>query len=480
MRTQTIHRKPPTRVPFVRDVHSFRFLRSAQHLIAKSIIHGITKRQHHKNRISTTNRPFSGIHSISSTESKQESRNEKSTIHLKKAAKKEMQSIVIPKSCHPRSRFVFWVLIVVVGSFLCDGRQFVSTRLKNSPIGIGISCALKKGSQNNRSSSRNRHSVVSSSASSLLDSGSSGFSLFDDCKDSSLVTDDHQSHSHTSNARHATVRSSEANTLRRTEIPTIVKSKRWGLRLSTRQHDDNNLINEELASLETQMVMPCDTKNEGMRSSASTRGGTAAVAIAAATATRSLFFWENMLGGAISRSVAQTVMHPANTMKTILQSSRGPDRVTLRELFKPSMFKMLTRGAGANFLLSVPHGAVNFAVLEVVRVKLNDFVTSVPFLANRIDSIGPALDFTSSAVSTICCSIVSTPQMMITDNIMAGNYPDLVGAIKGLYSDRGIAGFYAGWWPGLAGKIPSYVSLSICFACSYFVLAIVSFFRSFV
>jgi hypothetical protein len=48
--------------------------------------------------------------------------------------------------------------------------------------------------------------------------------------------------------------------------------------------------------------------------------------------------------------------------------------------------------------------------------------------------------------------------MMITDNIMAGNYPNLPEALVGLAKDRGIKGFYAGWWPGLAGKIPSYVS----------------------
>jgi hypothetical protein len=45
-----------------------------------------------------------------------------------------------------------------------------------------------------------------------------------------------------------------------------------------------------------------------------------------------------------------------------------------------------------------------------------------------------------------------------TDNIMAGNYANLPGAVQGLYANQGIAGFYAGWFPGLAGKIPSYVS----------------------
>eukprot|EP00980_Cylindrotheca_fusiformis_P004614 scaffold982_cov139-Cylindrotheca_fusiformis.AAC.27 len=172
---------------------------------------------------------------------------------------------------------------------------------------------------------------------------------------------------------------------------------------------------------------------------------------------RQLFFWENMVSGAVSRSVAQTVMHPANTMKTIMQSSRGPERPTIGQLFRPSMFKTLSRGAGANFVLSIPHGAVNFAVLEFVRGRMSKFVDSVPTLAKRKEKIGPGLDFLSSAFSTVCCSVISTPQMMITDNIMAGNYPGLKSACVGLYKQRGIQGFYTGWLPGLAGKIPSYV-----------------------
>ena len=45
---------------------------------------------------------------------------------------------------------------------------------------------------------------------------------------------------------------------------------------------------------------------------------------------------------------------------------------------------------------------------------------------------------------------------MICDNIMAGTYPNLYVATKSLMQDKGFAGFYTGWWPGIAGKIPSY------------------------
>jgi hypothetical protein len=140
-----------------------------------------------------------------------------------------------------------------------------------------------------------------------------------------------------------------------------------------------------------------------------------AVVASAAVTARPLFFWESMVSGAVSRSIAQTVMHPANTMKTIMQSSLGPDKPTLLDLMKPSMFRRLTYGAGANFILSLPHGAFNFAVLEAIREKMSQVVDSIPALERNKEKIGPGLDFFSSSIATICCSVVSTPQMMITD-----------------------------------------------------------------
>ena len=185
---------------------------------------------------------------------------------------------------------------------------------------------------------------------------------------------------------------------------------------------------------------------------------------------RPLLFWENMICGAISRSVAQTVMHPANTMKTILQtrSQAGTDRLTIKQLAQPKNIKLLTRGAGAQFLLSVPHGAVNFAVLEFFRRQTANLIARRRGQKETEVVIGPAVDFVSSAISTFCCSVVSTPQMMITDNIMAGTYPNLKRAVIGLAETNGLKGFYTGWWPGLAGKIPSYVSLKISHTVFFF------------
>lgn len=62
-------------------------------------------------------------------------------------------------------------------------------------------------------------------------------------------------------------------------------------------------------------------------------------------------------------SVAQTSLHPANVVKTLLQT-KGSFGAIL-----PLTWATLSRGAGAQFLLSLPNGALHFAVLEVRASK---------------------------------------------------------------------------------------------------------------
>ena len=183
------------------------------------------------------------------------------------------------------------------------------------------------------------------------------------------------------------------------------------------EDDESRQIRNAFIDHEDEATEIKHTMRPHLKQRASSETDTQAMIKAAAmtVATRPLMFWENMVSGAVSRSIAQTVMHPANTMKTIMQSSLGPNKPRLVDLMKPTMFRRLTCGAGANFVLSLPHGAFNFAVLEAIREKMNTVVASVPTLDRNKERIGPGLDFLSSSIATICCSVVSTPQMMITD-----------------------------------------------------------------
>jgi hypothetical protein len=189
-----------------------------------------------------------------------------------------------------------------------------------------------------------------------------------------------------------------------------------------------------------------------------------------------------------SHVVAQVAVHPMNTMKTILQHNRYAasnnnnfQKVTFRTLARPSNWRLLTRGAGTQLLFSLPNGAINYAVLEFVRSHMNNFVEQLmksqenagdcsSRQKERFSAIkplvatvtGPGLDFFSSCISTVCTSVIAAPQSMITDSIMAGVYPNLPSACVGIMKQgKGIRGFYAGMWPSLVGKIPSYVSYKL-------------------
>lgn len=156
-----------------------------------------------------------------------------------------------------------------------------------------------------------------------------------------------------------------------------------------------------------------------------------------------LSYIQSMTAGAVSRSLAQTIMHPANTYKTLLQLKRKKGPAIPRKI----TWERLLRGVDAQFLLALPHGAFYFFVIDQVKITLSRIVPP------KFDIIA---DFTSSAISTVICSVISTPQMVLTDRLMAGVYPSFKVALRSIYRKDGLRGFYTGWWPALAQKIPSY------------------------
>jgi solute carrier family 25 S-adenosylmethionine transporter 26 len=162
--------------------------------------------------------------------------------------------------------------------------------------------------------------------------------------------------------------------------------------------------------------------------------------VATAPPSTKMTYIQTMCAGAVSRTAAQIVMHPANTYKTLLQVKGAK---ALPKLTSDTIW----RGADAQLLLSLPHGAFYFSVIDIVKKRIQHFMPEkLQFLC----------DFTSSTISTVICSIVSTPQMVLTDRLMAGVYPSFPAALRSIMASEGPWGFYAGWWPALAQKIPSY------------------------
>lgn len=70
-----------------------------------------------------------------------------------------------------------------------------------------------------------------------------------------------------------------------------------------------------------------------------------------------LTYYGLMFAGAMARTAAATAVHPLNVCKTMLQTKGG--------VLPALTWSALSRGAGSQFIMSIPHGAINFAVTEV-------------------------------------------------------------------------------------------------------------------
>lgn len=164
---------------------------------------------------------------------------------------------------------------------------------------------------------------------------------------------------------------------------------------------------------------------------------------------RVLTYFGLMVAGAVARASASTAVHPLNVIKTMLQTKEGK--------MPEFTWHAMTRGAGSQFIMSVPHGAINFVITETTKTRLTKLVKDLQldrYFPQHL--LNPLMDFISSAISTFICSIVSTPQMVLTDRIMAGFYPNFPSAVYSVARDEGLKGFYTGWGPALVQKIPSY------------------------
>ena len=159
---------------------------------------------------------------------------------------------------------------------------------------------------------------------------------------------------------------------------------------------------------------------------------------AAPSNERCLDFYGSLICGAISRSLAKVLLHPANTAKTLAQTKgRGQNRViaeaaleglyvaqsgsrvltvppsggrkvvTAPQSLSPttgSGLKILFRGAGAQFILSSFLGAANFAVLEQTRKAMDsERFRSIFAKTSQTQSSDQRENAVAGATKRFCC-----------------------------------------------------------------------------
>jgi hypothetical protein len=166
-----------------------------------------------------------------------------------------------------------------------------------------------------------------------------------------------------------------------------------------------------------------------------------------------------MLCGAISRTMAALAIHPLHALKVNLQLEKDPKISVSQSLLSSSILPLLTRstltrGLGTQLLLTLPHGALSFAITETTKKWLRNTTSSLELFQNR-SGLDPVLDLLSASVASLACSVISIPQMLLTDRIMVGLYPNLRYGIHDILTTQGVRGLYRGWVPGMLLKLPS-------------------------
>jgi hypothetical protein len=144
-----------------------------------------------------------------------------------------------------------------------------------------------------------------------------------------------------------------------------------------------------------------------------------------------------MVCGALSRSMAALVVHPLHAIKVNLQlhrlSSTESTPLTMQLFASLLSWNVLTRGLGTQLLLTLPHGALSFAVTESAKRWLQKSGSQ----PSRLQVLNSVYDLLAAGLSSLVCSIISVPQMVLTDRIMAGIYPSLSSGYRSILQTQG-------------------------------------------
>lgn len=174
------------------------------------------------------------------------------------------------------------------------------------------------------------------------------------------------------------------------------------------------------------------------------------------TSGRNLTLREHAVAGGIARCAAQTAVHPLNVAKTMLQTHGGGEALRKALSTPTGARQTLTRGIGAQALLSLPNGAINFWALECARrfttAGLNSMSLSAP---------AQVVDVVSASFGTAIGTLVSLPQSVLNDQIMSGKHKNLRQAVRAV----GWRGLYppSTWRAALLSKVPSYALNWACY-----------------
>lgn len=143
-----------------------------------------------------------------------------------------------------------------------------------------------------------------------------------------------------------------------------------------------------------------------------------------------LRFSHRVIAGGASRALAQIILYPIDTLRTLAQTRDGK---TLADVG----MRALVRGCFTTSMFSLFMGSIQFSIFGHCRKH-----------------VGPLL---ASAAGAAASCIVSVPQEVIKQRLVTGIYPTFTHAVISIGRKEGLRGFYSAWKPTMARNVPTMI-----------------------
>jgi solute carrier family 25 S-adenosylmethionine transporter 26 len=138
-------------------------------------------------------------------------------------------------------------------------------------------------------------------------------------------------------------------------------------------------------------------------------------------------FRQAFVRGGVARSFGQAVLYPVDALRTLAQTRDGK---TLSDVGT----KALVRGCFTTSSFALAMGALQFSIFNSLK-----------------ESVGAPL---AAACGATASCLVSVPQEVIKQNLVAGVYPSFRSAVRSIATEKGLKGFYKAWGPTMSRNIP--------------------------
>lgn len=144
----------------------------------------------------------------------------------------------------------------------------------------------------------------------------------------------------------------------------------------------------------------------------------------------------HLMAAAVARSTSIFIMYPADVIKTRLQMSQS-NALRLSGLFN---------GVLGSLLGQVPYGVLTFGSYEMYKSYFMDHLPN---------SIPPIFKYATAAVfGDLTGSGWLCPSEVIKQKVQGGIYPSTMSAVSSIWKDKGVIGFYEGYFGGVARDVP--------------------------